>query len=51
MKVEKAFPNSCTGMYAKESILTAAAKAAMTAVPKLLTSPCIIRMPKFMTDC
>ena len=34
MKVEKAFPNSCTGMYAKESILTAAAKAAMTAVPK-----------------
>ena len=26
MKVEKAFPNSCTGIYAKESIFTAAAK-------------------------
>lgn len=30
---------------------TAAANAAMTAGPKLLTSPCTIRMPKFMTDC
>ena len=51
MKVENAFPNSCTGIYAKESIFTAAAKAAITAVPKLLTNPCIIRIPKFMTDC
>ena len=33
------------------SIFTAAAKAAMTVAPKLLTSPCTIRMPKFITDC
>ena len=31
--------------------MTAAANAAMTAVPKLLTSPCTIRMPRFITDC
>ena len=31
--------------------MTPAAKAAITATPKLLTSPWIIRMPKFMTDC
>ena len=29
----------------------AAAKAAMTVTPKLLTSPWIIRIPKFITDC
>ena len=44
-------PKSCTGRYAKASILTAAANAAMTTVPKLLTSPCTARMPRFMTDC
>lgn len=33
------------------SIFTAAANAAITAVPKLLTSPCTIRIPKFMIDC
>lgn len=27
------------------------AYAKITRVPKLLTSPCIIKMPKFMTDC
>ena len=31
--------------------MTAAAKAAITTGPKLLTSPCTIRMPKFITDC
>ena len=51
INVEKAFPKSCTGIYAKESIFTAAAKAAITAVPKLFTSPCTIRIPKFITDC
>lgn len=29
----------------------AAAKAAMTTVPKLLTNPCTMRMPRFITDC
>ena len=29
----------------------AAAKAAMMTVPKLLTRPCTIRMPKFIMDC
>ena len=48
---ENALPKSCTGMYAMVSIFTATAKAAMTAVPKLLTMPCTSRMPKFMTDC
>lgn len=33
------------------SIFTATAKAAITAVPKLLTRPWIMRMPKFITDC
>lgn len=33
------------------SIFTPAAKAAMTAVPKLFTSPCTRRIPKFMMDC
>ena len=51
MKVENALPKSCTGIYAKESIFTAAAKAAMTTVPKLFTRPWTIRMPKFITDC
>ena len=31
--------------------MTAAAKADMTAGPKLLTSPWIIKMPRFITDC
>ena len=48
---EKALPNSCTGIYASVSILTAAAKAAMIAVPKLFTRPWIIKIPKFITDC
>ena len=33
------------------AIFTAAAKAAITTAPKLFTSPCIIRIPKFITDC
>ena len=33
------------------SIFTAAAKAAITVGPKLFTSPCTMRMPKFITDC
>ena len=33
------------------SIFTAAAKAAMTTVPKLFTSPWTMRIPKFITDC
>ena len=33
------------------SILTAAAKAAITAGPKEFTRPCTSRMPKFITDC
>ena len=31
--------------------MTAAANAAITVVPKLLTSPCTARMPRFMMDC
>ena len=31
--------------------MTAAAKAAITAGPKLFTSPWTISMPRFMTDC
>lgn len=50
-QVENAFPKSCTGMYAKESIFTAAANAAIITVPKLFTNPCTIRIPKFMIDC
>ena len=33
------------------SVFTAAAKAAMTTVPKLFTSPWTMRIPKFITDC
>jgi len=33
------------------SIFTPAAKAAITVVPKLFTSPCTRRMPKFMILC
>ena len=31
--------------------MTAAANAAMTVAPKLLTRPWTIRMPRFITDC
>ena len=31
--------------------MTAAANAAMTTVPKLLTNPCTAKIPKFMMDC
>ena len=51
MNVENALPKSCTGMYANASIFTAAANAAITAAPKLFTSPCTIKMPRFITDC
>ena len=49
--MEKALPKSCAGMYANDSIFTAAANAAMTISPNEFTSPWIIRMPKFITDC
>ena len=51
MKVEKALPKSCTGKYAKVSILTAAAKPAIVIAPKLSTKRWINKIPKFMQDC
>ena len=44
-------PKSCTGRYANESIFTAAANAAIVTGPKLSTSRCTSRMPKFIADC
>ena len=49
--VEKALLKSCAGIYANDSIFTAAANAAMTISPNEFTSPWIISMPKFITDC
>ena len=51
IKVPNPLPKSVAGIMAKLSILPAAAKAAMTVTPKLFTSPCTSRMPKFITDC
>ena len=51
IKVENAFPKSCTGIYAMVSIFTETANAAIICVPKLFTIPCTISMPKFITDC
>ena len=50
-KVEKALPKSCTGEYARVSTFTATANADITVVPKLFTSPCTMRIPRFMMDC
>ena len=38
-------------MYAIVSIFTATENAAMTTEPKLFTTVCTIRIPRFITDC
>ena len=47
----KGVPKFLHGHIGERVNLHSCRKAAITAVPKLLTSPCTIRIPRFITDC